>query len=101
MHSVLDINRDGRRRWLTPDGHLHRIGGPAISWPSGEYRWFHHGNIHRIDGPAEYVPYFGDYPHIDEYNWCLDNKRMPFVEWLIANNQITDQAKVMLKLKYG
>jgi hypothetical protein len=53
------------------DRRMHRIHGPAIEWADGSLAW------------------------------CFDGKYMTFAKWLIANTQISDEVKVMLKLKYG
>jgi hypothetical protein len=51
-------------------GKLHRIGGPAVIYPSGEYSYYKNGLVHREDGPAEYI--------IDNgfkcYIWCINGK---------------------------
>lgn len=96
----MNADPDGTKRWLL-HGKRHRIGGPAIIWPHGEWRWFHHGKIHRSDGPAKYVPDYYKYYNADMYSWYLNDNKYSLDEWLEANDEISEEQKVMLKLKYG
>jgi hypothetical protein len=44
-------NPEGVLEWRL-DGKLHRINGPAQTYPDGSTKWFKHGVIHRVGGPA-------------------------------------------------
>ncbi len=35
---------------------LHRIDGPARTWPNGRQEWHQNGRLHRLDGPAMVLP---------------------------------------------
>lgn len=43
---------EGRSRWTTEDGTLHRDGAPAIIYDDGMKVWVRMGDWHREDGPA-------------------------------------------------
>jgi beta-glucanase (GH16 family) len=58
-------------RWTTAFGRVHRIDGPAILW---------HDNVPE---------------------WYIQGKKYTFEQWLEANNHISAEEKVMIKLKYG
>jgi hypothetical protein len=65
-----------------------------IETDAGDKVWFTHDRIHRIDGPAiEYVD--------GRKSWYLDNNKLTLNEWLDKNQELTDEEKVMMKLKYG
>lgn len=72
-YSHLIIDQDGVNNWYalidpaTPffpigstgddtfwelNGHLHRVGNPAVERPNGTKLWYQHGLLHRLDGPA-------------------------------------------------
>jgi hypothetical protein len=53
------------------NGKRHRVDGPAIEWPDGTKRWYLHGIYYHFDG------------------------------WLEANNYISEEEKLMLKLIHG
>jgi hypothetical protein len=82
----------GNQWWI--DNRLHRIDGPADDRADGTKWWYLEGNIHRADGPA-----------IEEATghkeWCLHGRYYTFDRWLDRNTEISDEEKVMLKLKYG
>lgn len=40
------------KRWVNNEGHLHRVGAPAVEHEDGTVFWWHNGNLHREDGPA-------------------------------------------------
>lgn len=46
------LGADGYTRWRDADGEFHCDDGPAFISPSGDQRWYRHGQRHRIDGPA-------------------------------------------------
>jgi hypothetical protein len=52
-------------------GELHSIDGPTIEWADGVYGWYLNGTYYELD------------------------------DWLIANTEISEEEKVMLKLQYG
>ena len=83
---------DGYKAWFQ-HGYLHRDDGPAVEFADGDKAWWHHGNRHRTAGPA--------IESADGYkSWYLHGKKLSFDEWL---NKVgmSDEAKVMMKLKYG
>jgi hypothetical protein len=53
------------------DGAFHRTAGPAIEYSDGSRDWYLHGN------------------------W------LPFDKWLKQTTGLTDEEKVMMKLRYG
>jgi hypothetical protein len=67
----------------------------TAEYSSGEKVWrLPNRNIHREDGPAvEYTN--GD------VEWRLRGESMSFDYWLDRTTGLTDEEKVMLKLKYG
>jgi hypothetical protein len=90
---TLEINNDGDKEWRL-NGKLHRVGAPAIQRIGGEKWWILNGKLHRVDGPA--------IEHLRGYKeWWLDNGRYSFDDWLEANNYISEEEKLMLKLQYG
>jgi hypothetical protein len=52
-------------------GDLHSIDGPTIEWADGGSDWYLHGTYYELD------------------------------DWLIANTEISEEDKIMLKLQYG
>jgi hypothetical protein len=113
------IDEDGYKDWLDANGKHHRDDGPAIVIDTvGWYRaWFQHGVRHRDNGPAvenanghkawyQYgVRHRDDGPAIEWANggksWYLnDNCLLSFDEWF-NKVDISDEDKVMMKLKYG
>lgn len=54
------------------DSVLHRIDGPTLRYPNGSYEWYLKG-------------------------FCYAS----FDEWLKDNHYVTDEEKIMLKLRYG
>lgn len=49
---MLEIDKNGNRRWFNEKGQLHREDGPAVECSDGDKEWWIDGNKHRIDGPA-------------------------------------------------
>jgi hypothetical protein len=47
------IDKAGTKTWYNSNGQIHRDGGPAIEFASGDKLWCQNGEIHREDGPAE------------------------------------------------
>ena len=45
-----------RRKWINPDGVLHRVDGPAIEWEAGAKEWYVDGERVRIEGVAVWLP---------------------------------------------
>ena len=75
LETLMVEYNDGTIRWTKPasEGYLmyHRIDGPAIEYPDGRSGWW------------------------------LNDKNLTFDKWLDLNDELTDEEKVMLKLKYG
>jgi hypothetical protein len=90
---TLEINRYGDKFWRL-NGELHRVDGPAIEFEDGDKGWYLHGKVHRVDGPA--IKWGSG-----ATEWWLNGHNYGFDEWLEANNFISDEEKVMLKLTYG
>jgi hypothetical protein len=84
---------DGNKYWYQ-HGKRHRDDGPAVIWAHGDKEWFQHGKIHRDDGPAI------EDANGDKY-WWLADERFTFDEWLNRTTGLTDEDKVMMKLRYG
>jgi hypothetical protein len=90
---ILEINENGTKRWRI-NNKYHRVDGPAVEWVDGDKWWYLNGKRHRVDGPAcEYAYGFK--------SWYLDGENYNFDNWLEANNFISEEEKVMLKLIYG
>ena len=47
--AVLD---DGTKEWRDSNGELHRVDGPAVERPNGDWEWRLEGKRHRVGGPA-------------------------------------------------
>ena len=71
-----------------PDGHWIDSKGDEV--------WVKNGKYHRADGPA-----ITSSSSICRLRWWLNGKWYPFESWLIVNDEITDEQKVMLKLEYA
>jgi hypothetical protein len=66
---------------------------PEIDKRGTKYWWLNR-KIHRADGPAiEWTN--------GNKEWFLNGKDYTFDKWLNANNFISEEEKVMLKLQYG
>jgi hypothetical protein len=90
---TLTIDKFGDKRWMLNGGY-HREDGPAIEYAHGSKSWYLNGKLHRVDGPAI------EYAHGDKA-WYLNDEYYLFDDWVEANNFISDEEKVMLKLIYG
>jgi hypothetical protein len=56
--------------------------------------WRLNGKLHRVDGPA--------FEYADGHkSWYLDGESYSFDKWLEANNFISEEEKLMLKLIHG
>jgi hypothetical protein len=86
------IYADGGKVWYQ-HGYLHRDDGPAIEHADGSKQWWQRGNRHRTDGPA--IIYARG-----TKQWWLNDYYMSFDRWL-DKVDISDEDKVMMKLKYG
>ena len=93
--SVKSVLSNGTEVWYCGE-ELHRIGGPAITWPDGQQRWYYRGTLHRVDGPAT----SWDLRRKDR-GWWLYGDEYEFNTWLNINSEISGEQKVMLKLQYG
>jgi hypothetical protein len=96
MEPKMEVDQRGNKFWRVPYPYLvyHRTGGPAIEWVDGDKWWFLNGEHHRTDGPAVEC--------MDgSTQWWLHDDALTFEEWLIANTEISEEEKVMMKLRYG
>jgi hypothetical protein len=88
-----ELDQYGDKRWFNSNRKFHRDDGPAIEYASGTKIWYEHSLVHRTDGPAvEWANGTNE--------WYLNDQRMSFEEWL-DQVDISDEDKVMMKLKYG
>jgi hypothetical protein len=86
------ISERGGKRWYL-NGKFHRDDGPAIEWSDGAKSWYLNGKCHRDDGPA--------IEQADGENyWYLNDRYLSFDEWL-HEVDMSDEAKVMMKLQHG
>jgi hypothetical protein len=93
MQPVMTIEEDGDKVWRL-NGENHRTDGPAIECTDGDRFWCQYGRTHRTDGPAiEFADGNVEFRLCGEY-YTLE-------EWLEANSEISEEEKVMYKLKYG
>jgi hypothetical protein len=60
---------------------------------NGVEQWYHYGAPHRTDGPAM--------PVQTQMAWWWYGIPYTFTHWLEINSEISEEEKVMLKLKYG
>jgi hypothetical protein len=74
MQPVMTINKDGEKVWRLPNSNIHRTDGPAV-----ECTEYNNGEV----------------------EWRLYGESMSFDEWLDQTTGLTDEEKVMMKLKYG
>jgi hypothetical protein len=93
MRPVVTTDGEGNKRWML-NGKFHREHGPAIVYVNGTKWWALYGKRHRTDGPAIEC----DNGHKE---WFLNGYSYTFDEWLDKNQELTDEEKVMMKLKYG
>jgi hypothetical protein len=89
----LNIDEHGNKFWYDSDDNLHRTDVPAVILSDGYQAWYQHGLRHRDNGPAIEWP-------DGEKSWYLNNRYLLFDDWLDEVN-ISDEDKVMMKLKYG
>lgn len=47
---------NGATKWYLKDK-LHRVDGPAATFPDGREEWYLNGQLHRVGGPAVVLPY--------------------------------------------
>ena len=87
------IDEHGNKFWYDSDDNLHRTDVPAVILSDGYQAWYQHGLRHRDNGPAIEWP-------DGEKSWYLNNRYLLFDDWLDEVN-ISDEAKVMMKLQYG
>jgi hypothetical protein len=88
-----EINEYGNKVWRDTKGRNHRDDGPAVERTNGDRVWCQHGMWHRDDGPAiEYAD--------GRKSWYLHDIRLSFDKWL-DKVDISDEDRVMMKLKYG
>lgn len=71
------------------------MGNPKLQVNAdGDKYWYLNGERHRTDGPAI------ERANADNF-WYLNGRFYTLDDWLTANNELSDESKVMLKLKYG
>ena len=74
----IEVDEHDTRRYYNSDNQLHRDGGPAVEYATGEKRWYQNGQLHRIGDPA--IVYADDYS-----SWWQNGKRHrtdgPAIEW--------------------
>jgi hypothetical protein len=93
MQPKMSIDEDGDIFWQM-NGQNHRVGGPACEFANGNKLWCQFGRTHRTDGPA--------IEHADgNVEWRLSGHYYSFEGWLAKTTGLTDEEKVMMKLKYG
>jgi hypothetical protein len=93
MQPKMHVYVDGTKEW-TVAGKIHRLDGPAVEYRSGDKEWWVNDRIHRTDGPA--LVYAGGVNC-----WYLHGHTHSFDRWLDRNTELTEEEKVMMKLKYG
>lgn len=49
---MVTVDKRGSIKYRNQQGRLHRVHGPASTWPDGSQIWHQWGSIHRTDGPA-------------------------------------------------
>jgi hypothetical protein len=93
MQPEMTTDSEGNKRWQL-DGKFHREDGPAIEYADGYTSWWLYDEIHRTDGPA-----------VEDTNgekqWYLYDIKLTFDKWLAKTTGLTEEEKVMMKLKYG
>ena len=87
------IDEYGNKQWYDSGGYYHRDGGPAIICANGAKYWYQHDMRHRDDGPAIIASNGENY-------WYLNDRYLSFDEWL-HEVDMSDEAKVMMKLQHG
>jgi hypothetical protein len=93
MQPEITTSATGTILWFL-NGELHRTDGPAFEYDNGTKLWYLHGELHRTDGPA------GEYAD-GGIDWYLNGRYLSFEGWLEETTGLTDEEKVMMKLKYG
>jgi hypothetical protein len=94
MFSRMSITTNGDKVWWGENGKRHREGAPAIECANGTNIWYLNGKCHRTDGPA--IEYPGGHKSWYLYGYCL---RVD--DWIRQTDGLTEEEKVMFKLKYG
>ena len=69
-----EVDTSGNRCYRNAASQPHRIGGPAIEYPSGRREWYQNGQLHRTDGPAIEWP-------SGAKSWYINGKRMTEAEF--------------------
>jgi hypothetical protein len=93
MQPEMTTDDEGNKFWWL-NNRIHREDGPAIEFADGSKEWYLNGEHHRTDGPA--VEYADGHKE-----WWLDGYWISFEGWLKQATGLTDEEKVMFKLKYG
>jgi hypothetical protein len=89
-----NVNLETTGQWTDAMDHNTTI----ETYSDGSKRWRirSHGRLkyHRTDGPAiEYAD--------GRMDWFLNGIHISFDRWLDQNTELTDEEKVMMKLRYG
>jgi len=79
--------------WALPNGKYHHPTQPALVHNDGEMEWFLYGQRHRDTGPALMTP-------DNNVEWWWYGKLLSLDEYLAVNNILSDEEKMLLKLKY-
>ena len=72
--STLRVDINGTKIWRNKQGQLHRRGGPAVEFTSGEKNWYVNGEPHRLDGPAI------EWPDGNKL-WYIDGVNYSYKDW--------------------
>lgn len=102
MKPSLRIFQDGRQEWRLPNGKLHRLDGPAVTWPDGTQKWYRYGKRHRLDGPSSIMADGREF-------WFVDGLHFPNIKKILSStaellaywNEIhycRDERQALLKL---
>jgi hypothetical protein len=94
--SKMEIDSYGNKIWLNAYGYFHRLDGPAIEWTDGRKSWHVGGNqnislYELLDGVKA-----------SAYNiWRINDVRYTNFKEFQAAGRLTDEAMMVLRLKYG
>lgn len=96
--STQRIDLFGNKIWQLPNGHYHKIDGPAYEGKNGSKVWYSNHKLHRVDGPAIERPN-------DQVDWYINDKEITneVEKWLIENNYVypfNEEILVEFKLKF-
>lgn len=111
---MVDIN--GIESWLLY-GELHRIDGPALTYPDGSKYWYQYGMFHREGGPAHITQDGSEFWYLNDQRHRIDGPAVIYSNgvnrWYIRGELILtwsryqeltgmpDEELSVLILKYG